>query len=201
MRTALLPRELVNKRGRTIQVRVGLPISAKRLQYCAQALEPTEYLAWRVQQLETDRNFPTLKLLIAFPSSAKIATESDPARLAMEVEALPEQDRLITNGDWQVLCTTGEKIPNILREIGRLREISFRAEGEGSGKSFDLDRFDTHYQHLFLWHAGKRQIAGAYLLAVTSDVVTTRRGKLQTHAPGYYICSNNPQRPMIVRVR
>jgi hypothetical protein len=57
-----------------------------------------------------------------------------------------------------------------LREIGRLREITFRQAGEGTGRSIDIDRFDRDYQHLFLWNTDSNQIAGAYRLAGT-DVV------------------------------
>ncbi len=49
-------------------------------------------------------------------------------------------------------------------EIGRLREITFRAAGEGTGQPTDLDRFDPYYLHLFLWNKEKREIAGGYRL-------------------------------------
>ena len=55
-----------------------------------------------------------------------------------------------------------KQIPAILQEIGRLREITFRAAGEGTGAERDLDRFDEHYLHLFLWSKEKREIVGAY---------------------------------------
>jgi hypothetical protein len=50
----------------------------------------------------------------------------------------------------------------MLREIGRLREITFRAAGEGTGKREDLDEFDESYLHLFVWHADRREVVGAY---------------------------------------
>lgn len=60
----------------------------------------------------------------------------------------------------------------ILRELGRLRELSFRAIGEGSGCPRDIDRYDYHYDHLLLWHPIDKQIVGAYRLA---DVRTVLR--------------------------
>ena len=60
----------------------------------------------------------------------------------------------------------------ILRELGRLRELSFRAIGEGSGSPRDIDRYDYHYDHLLLWHPIDKQIVGAYRLA---DVRTVLR--------------------------
>ena len=52
----------------------------------------------------------------------------------------------------------------VLREIGRLRELSFRAASEGTGNSLDLDRFDAHYLHLFVWNEAASEIVGAYRL-------------------------------------
>ena len=52
-----------------------------------------------------------------------------------------------------------------MREIGRLREQTFRAVGEGSGRRRDLDRFDRHYRHLILWDEDDLEIAGAYRFA------------------------------------
>ncbi|MDA1315821.1 MAG: GNAT family N-acetyltransferase [Acidobacteria bacterium] len=49
----------------------------------------------------------------------------------------------------------------MLQEIGRLREISFRQVGEGTGKARDLDRFDEHYLHLFVWNRLKHELVGA----------------------------------------
>jgi putative hemolysin len=52
-----------------------------------------------------------------------------------------------------------------------LREVTFRQAGEGSGKPLDLDRFDSHYQHLVLWNDKEREVAGAYRLAPSLDVL------------------------------
>lgn len=50
----------------------------------------------------------------------------------------------------------------VMREIGRLRELTFRAVGEGTGKRRDLDNFDWYYRHLILWDEEELEIAGAY---------------------------------------
>src|SRR5256885_4994402 len=52
-----------------------------------------------------------------------------------------------------------------------LRELSFRAEGEGTGKSVDLDRYDDYYTHLFVWNKPQKEIVGAYRLARTVDIL------------------------------
>src|SRR5262245_65463582 len=72
-----------------------------------------------------------------------------------------------------VYVATARQIPGVLREIGRCREIAFRAAGEGTGAEFDLDRFDSYYQHLSLWDRPARRLAGAYRLGLDSDVLHT----------------------------
>src|SRR3546814_20676232 len=62
-------------------------------------------------------------------------------------------------------------MPRLLEEIGRLREESFRLLREGSGLARDLDRFDPHYEHLFLWHPQRREIVGAYRFGFTDAIV------------------------------
>ena len=91
--------------------------------------------------------------------------------LKSEVEALPEASLLASQGDLDVYLATAQEIPEILPEIGRLREISFQAVGEGTGNEIDLDRFDNHYLHLFIWDRNREQVAGAYRLAPTDKII------------------------------
>lgn len=102
--------------------------------------------------------------------------------LLPEVEALPKSSRLAQQGDLDAYLATAQEIPEILLEIGRLREIAFRAVGEGSGKEIDLDQFDNHYLHLFLWDRKRDRIAGAYRLAPTDKVIAE-------HGPEGLYCS------------
>ena len=59
-----------------------------------------------------------------------------------------------------------KEIPNLLQEIGRLREITFRDVGEGTNKSIDLDKFDKYYHHLLLWDREANNLAGAYRMGL-----------------------------------
>lgn len=88
-----------------------------------------------------------------------------------EVENLAENCFLAEQGDLSAYLATAKEIPHILQEIGRLREVSFRTVGEGTGREIDLDRFDEHYLHLFLWDRKNEKIAGAYRLAPTDQVI------------------------------
>jgi putative hemolysin len=68
-----------------------------------------------------------------------------------------------------VALASAREIPLLLDEIGRQRERSFRAIGEGTGAELDLDRFDGHYAHLFVWDRERQALAGAYRVAVSGS--------------------------------
>ena len=78
---------------------------------------------------------------------------------------------LFASGETFVFYATAEQTPTIVREIGRLRELTFRSVGEGTGKHSDLDEFDAYYTHLFLWNAAKQEIMGAYRLGRTDQIL------------------------------
>lgn len=96
----------------------------------------------------------------------------DEPLLAEEVAALPAECKLAANGAFALYLAPAAAIPRLLKEIGRCREVSFWAVGEGTGHATDLDRFDSYYQHLFVWSKIDSRLAGAYRLAVTTDVLS-----------------------------
>jgi putative hemolysin len=95
-------------------------------------------------------------------------------RLEREVAALPPDAFLCEQGALSVFVARADQIPDILTEIGRLRELSFRAAGEGTGHALDLDLFDGWYEHLFCWHRDTGSVVGAY-----------RLGRLDTILPAH----------------
>ena len=62
----------------------------------------------------------------------------------------------------------------LLREIGRLRELTFRAVGEGTGRRLDVDLYDSWYDHIVLWDAAASKVAGAYRVARGAQVLAER---------------------------
>jgi putative hemolysin len=62
-------------------------------------------------------------------------------------------------------------IPEIMYEIGRLRETTFRAAGEGTGKATDIDQYDPYYTQLFLWDQDAQRLVGAYRLGHTREIL------------------------------
>ena len=77
----------------------------------------------------------------------------------------------MASGEMVVYHARAGQIPLTLQEIGRLREISFRAAGEGSGKSCDLDEFDSAYIQLFIWNRGAGELVGGYRLGPTDEIL------------------------------
>jgi hypothetical protein len=115
--------------------------------------------------------------------AAAVIDEVPRAALEVEISALSADQRLVDRGQFHVYCARASQIPWALREIGRLRELTFRAVGEGTGRPSDLDLFDASYLHLFLWDAQAAAIAGAYRLGLVDEILA-RHGKrgLYTHS-------------------
>lgn len=157
LRTALLPHELWNKRGARVEVRIGYPTPARQL--AGDALRATEQLRRRVYWLGRRTSAQPRKRMLD-PVPAPMPAEW----LAGEIEALPQGSLLAQQGPWQVWQVEERGAPVVVREIGRLRELTFRAAGEGTGKAVDLDRFDSTYTHLVLWNSEELRVAGAYRL-------------------------------------
>lgn len=178
LRTILLPRELLKSRGRRVRLRVGGPVPPERLGAFGTDAEATAYLRVRTCTLRRDprrtlasRAVPGLLRRRRAPSRQPIAPGGPAAPLVREIAALPAAQRLVTSGSMAVHFARAGQIPSVLAEIGRLRETAFRAVGEGTGRSVDLDRFDEHYLHLFVWNEERSEIVGAYRIGPTDDIV------------------------------
>lgn len=115
----------------------------------------------------------TFEPSLAARSLEPIAAPEDPSAIQQEIAELAAKGAEISrSGSFTVYVASASQVPVILREIGRLREVTFRGVGEGSGKSRDLDRFDSHYLHLFSWDENRKQIVGAYRLAKVDEVIS-----------------------------
>ena len=169
LRTMLLPRELANKRGGKIRISIGRAIKAQSLIRFEKEGEATDYLRQRTHLLDIRQREPKKFWRVGLKPAAVIPAVPG-LTLRDEIDGLPAESKLLESGGYEVYAATAEQIPNALREIGRLREITFRQAGEGTGRSIDIDHFDRDYVHLFLWNTDSNQLAGAYRLAGT-DVV------------------------------
>lgn len=100
-----------------------------------------------------------------------IADAATPEFLAAELSELPADRCLAQSGDLAVFLATAPEIPHLLQEIGRLREITFRHVGEGTGRRLDLDRFDNYYWQLLLWNRTRQELVGAYRAGNTDEIL------------------------------
>ena len=164
--TALLAREMFRRSQRRLQLHVG-----QILRVDAEADAATV-----VERVRT--------ALYALGRPAK-ATSPDAVETAEPlIDALAPEALVACIGTLDVLgqTTDGKRIcvgrlaggSPLLREIGRLRELTFRAVGEGTGKRMDVDAFDTWYEHIVLWDAAQRKIAGAYRIARGAPVLAAQ---------------------------
>jgi putative hemolysin len=167
LRTAALPAEMLNKRGKSVEIRIGGAIEPARIESLPDDAEATRYLRLRTELLERRGGASEQAGSPALP----IADEISADLLANEITSLPAHCLLENSRDFSVYLAEARHIPLALQEIGRLREITFRAADEGTGEPRDLDRFDPHYLHLFLWNKEKREIVGAYRLGEVSKIL------------------------------
>ena len=182
LRTTLLFRELFNKSRETVKIRVGQPIPFSRLKKFEDDESLTRYLrlhtfvlSQRTRQVSVPEEAAEEK---AEPELEKVplAPVSRVEDFEQEIERLKKtQAPLAKQGSFRVYCGAAPEIPHLLREIGRLREITFREVGEGTGQEFDIDKFDDYYLHVFLWDEEKRQVAGAYRIG-RADMILRRYG-------------------------
>jgi putative hemolysin len=176
-RTAKLPSELLTQKRRTIKVRIGRPISVADQQEHQALPEFSEFIRRKTYMLanafdQKGKLLDNIQSTLKAPKPAKrIVTPVKTELMIKEIEALKEGDyRLLQSKNYEVFLAPASKLPNILREIGRLREITFREVGEGTNEAIDLDTFDTYYHHMFLWDNEENLIAGAYRMGLGSRI-------------------------------
>ncbi|MCZ8091319.1 MAG: GNAT family N-acetyltransferase [Flavobacterium sp.] len=178
LRTAKLPSELLTQKDRVIKVRIGKPISVAEQNEHQSIEEYSEFLRRKTYMLANSFDDEESKLLN--PVNLNLKTPKPPKQIVKpanheeilkEIEELKNGDyRLTQSKNYQVFFVSADKIPNILHEIGRLREITFREVGEGTNESIDLDQYDKYYHHMFLWDDDAQVIAGAYRMGLGSEI-------------------------------
>ncbi|MBO5805442.1 MAG: lysophospholipid acyltransferase family protein [Tidjanibacter sp.] len=175
LRTAMLCREVFNKKGQRFPIIIGSPLSASRLQ----EVEPLEtyhkYLRATVDYLRDCREKPVRsyeEIQSDQGDMSDIHPPVDKAILRAEVDALAPECKVLNHGDhYSIFLAKSEDIPNLMIEIGRQREITFRSIGEGSMKSLDIDQYDKYYRQLFIWDNEEDALVGAYRLGFGGEIM------------------------------
>ncbi|MDC1197635.1 lysophospholipid acyltransferase family protein [uncultured Algibacter sp.] len=176
-RTAKLPSEVLTQKRRIIKVRIGKPISVNDQKEHTSLDGFSEFLRRKTYMLSNtfenkSKILDNISSTLKTPKVPKnIVTPVDNSLMIKEVDALRENDsRLLQSKNYEVFLAQADKMPNMLREIGRLREITFREVGEGTNEAIDLDVFDNYYHHMFLWDNDKKVLAGAYRMGLGSKI-------------------------------
>lgn len=179
LRTLLLPREMLKKCNNTISLHIGHAIDSetlfKRFPLDVDALRYLRFRTFLLAGRQGESWFNTqmrrLTLDTASRDEAPIITPLNATDIEQELYALPPEAHLFSTTDHSVFAALGKQLPLTLNEIGRLRELTFRSAGEGTGLALDVDEFDPEYYQLILWNKVNREIVGCYRLALSDERV------------------------------
>lgn len=172
LRTIKLPSELLNKKKQVIKIRIGNPISVEEQKKFTDVYQFGRFLRAKCYAMDSGIE---VKRFFNYTLKRKqrvepIAEAIDREILTKEVDKLNENYKLFSIRNYSVYCAPSSTMPNLLNELGRLREITFRAVGEGTNRNIDLDEFDLYYQHLFIWDDDAKCIVGAYRIGKGDEI-------------------------------
>lgn len=170
LRTAMIPRELFNKKGKRVRVIAGTAAPVKRLEELGDR-EYDNYLRASVDYLKGSREPGKTPPRIEVDIMKGIVERPPVEVLRAEMDAIREKHLLFDHSGSSLFCAPTGKIPNIMTEIGRCREITFREIGEGTRKAVDIDRYDSYYNQLFIWDNEADALVGAYRIGFGDEII------------------------------
>ena len=182
LRTAMLPRATLNRRHTTCSLQIGRLISPREIGSFTTDQGVADYLRNRTYALSSRRG-PSLSVVRRVMGTvglkkrsrpAAIVGPGDPIRLERELLQFGPSRRMSANGPLECYLVDAPQSPALMNELGRLREITFRAVGEGTGKPLDLDEFDQTYKHLIVWNREKHELVGGYRLGLSDELVAAK---------------------------
>lgn len=173
LKNARLPSELFRKKYKNIKVRIGNPIKQADQEKFCDIYQFGRYLRAKTYGMATP-----VEVRKFFNYSLKPATKPEDIiepvskdEIVREINAVRDDYMLFKLKEYNVFCVPTTLIPNILTEIGRLREITFRDVGEGSNLSLDIDEFDLYYHQMFIWDENDEKIVGAYRIGIGHEIM------------------------------
>ena len=174
LRTAKLPSELFNKQGHIIKLRIGKPVKPSELPFYDSPIKLLDYL--RAKTYALGAGLDNEKKIFNPRTIFKIRKKSQEIIAPISVEDLDREIANLTEflvcseKNYEVYICSSTAIPFKLKEIGRLREVTFREIGEGTNKRTDLDEYDINYNHLFIWDKESKMIIGAYRIGKGAEI-------------------------------
>ncbi len=175
LRTALLPRELTNKRGLKINISIGSSLSPRRLAELKELSVYGNYLRANVEYLCRKRPRRRLRVVPQRKPQPRtmeeVAAAVAPEVICAELDRIRARHKLFEYSNFEVYFAPPQAIPNLMQEIGRLREVTFREIGEGTMKAIDTDHYDAYYHQLFVWDVAARTLVGGYRLGLGDEIM------------------------------
>ncbi|MBD3386386.1 GNAT family N-acetyltransferase [candidate division KSB1 bacterium] len=161
----LLVQEILKKRGKTITLKIGDPIPGLVFHQRAYDLVvQTRLLRRHVYRIGKNKSG-------LYKTEKTIIHPVDRKWLKAEISGA---EKLISVDERKKLHVVDYKnAENVIKEIGRLREVTFRKVGEGTGEKSDLDKFDKTYRHIVLWDEEQLEIIGSYRLGFCKEIMQT----------------------------
>lgn len=176
LRTAKLPSEVMAKRNKHVAVRIGHAISLEQQDQFDSIDQYGRFLRMKTFSLgnamKVNRFFPKGLVPRKIEQAPKRIIEPIPKQeLQAELDGLRSEFFEFEFRQFELFLLPGGRMPRLLSEIGRLREITFREVGEGTNNEIDVDEFDLYYRHLILWDKDAQAVAGAYRLGMGSEIM------------------------------
>lgn len=166
----------LRKGPRTLRIRMGKPIAVRDVAHFDDPGQITRFYRAKTYALASSVRVPRAwfeRTRSRAPQVAPLAEAIPAKQLAGELDALPPSALLFEQSGFRCYLATYDQIPLMMQEIGRSREETFRAVGEGTHHASDLDEFDLHYHHLFLWDEKAQALAGAYRIGFGAQIMDT----------------------------
>lgn len=186
LQTAKLGSEIINKKHKTIRVRIGKPVSVREQEEFTDIAQFSRYLRARTYSLGSALEAKPFFIESRHRRSRKqepVAEPVDRMVLREEFNSIQQSNELFAARNYSVLFAPTRLIPNFIKEIGRLREITFRAVGEGTNRATDIDEYDFYYHHLIIWDRDTDSLIGAYRIGKGKEILNLYGMK------GFYISS------------
>ena len=184
LRTAKLPSELFNKKNKKVTLKIGHPIQIDEIKKLKTTKEMASFLQLKStllgKSIHVDSYYQK-PILGKRKNPINIIPSIDKNLIENEINKLDLEQILIEINEYKLILIQSKDCPNLMLELGRQREITFRSVGEGTNKKIDLDPFDIYYHHLIIWDTKNSELVGAYRIGKGDEIMDTKGIK------GFYI--------------
>jgi putative hemolysin len=171
LRTAKIPSEMLNKRLKTLKMRIGSPIPVNEQELFIGISKFGRFLRAKTYALGSVTDVNSFYKPRRETKIHDIIPPVSKRLLCSDLLYLPDKYELFRYKNYTLYCAPALQIPNIMNEIGRLREITFREIGEGTNNSFDIDEYDLYYKQLFIWDEETKSIIGGYRAGLGKEIM------------------------------